>query len=328
MRRAIVVFGTVVLLLSASLASGHALARTPTPTATASPTPTSTPSSPGAIALSPDIEYFTINLWVNGNQDWQSQIVAKIGGVVCGTEAQSPGSFPDSGVVEHVVQVKSDALIPGCGKPGASITFLVNGRPADRIAEWSDAKGQEVPVSSGPVWSGGSFDLLTLLVGPSFARVWGDADLQLKTGDEKIIPYIGETACGYLETPWMGEAPPYGYTVAVYSRELQPGCGYEGATITFKEFDTTGKVLLGTSAQTAIWHAWDGTGDSMRRADLTFTAAATINIGGMGDGSSRAGGAPFDIALGLAVAGVAALAAGAALRKRASQRDRARIREG
>ncbi len=245
--------------------------------------------------------------------------MAKIGGVVCGTETQSPISPPDSGVVCRFVQVKSDALVPGCGKPGATITFLVDGKPADRIAEWSDAEKQYVPITEGPKWEPGTLGSLTLIVGPPFARIWGMADLQLRTGDEKIIPYVGDTACGYLETSWMGASPPYGYTVAVYSRDLQPGCGYEGATITFKEFDAVGKVLLATSNQTATWHAWDGTSSSMQKADLTLMPVAPtgMSVGSMGDGSSGTRMWPMTLAVvGLALAGASTLAAGIAIRGR------------
>jgi hypothetical protein len=315
MRRAFVLIAVLVVAMALSVAvAGRAAARTPTPPAT--PWPTSTPT-PIAMRLSPDLAYFDINLWDNGRQDWQSKIVAKIGDVVCGTETQEPISPVDSGMVEHFVNVQSDALVAGCGKPGATITFFVDGRKVDRMAEWSQEQNKQIALTEGPRWMPSSFVSLTLLVGPPFARVEGNADPQLVVNG-RVVPFIGDTACGYQENPWQGEAPPYGYGVVVYSGELQPGCGYEGAQITFKLLDEQ-RNELAVSQQKGVWHTWDGTASTFQSLDLTMVPIADISIGTTGTGDSQnGGGTPSGIVtLGLALAGVATLGAGAALRKRA-----------
>jgi len=291
MRRLIAVV-VIVAVTSLSLVAGRALARTPTPTPTATATPVASAAAD-----------FDIFLWVDARQSWEP-VVAKIGDVVCGGETQSPVSPPDSGVIDHHVRVQSDASIPGCGTPGAIVTFLVGGRQADRTAQWLPGEERS----------------LTLLVGPPFARFWGDADLQLKTGNERLVPFVGEKACGYQENSWQGAAPAYGYGLVVYSHELQAGCGVEGAQISFKLVDEQGNVLA-VAEKTGVWRVWDGTTSTFQSLNLTMVPVSSIRVGSTGTGDSQeSGGPPVGVvALGLALAGLTTLGAGTVLRKRAGR---------
>ena len=295
--RALAVLACAGLMLIVA-GQGAAHARTPTPTVT--PTTTATPApTPIAGTLSPDLAYFSITLWVDAQQSGQ-HVVAEIGDVVCGGETQEPIMPVDSGTISHSVVVKSDAAIPGCGKPGATITFSVDGRKAARTAQWLS----------------GQYQFLTLLVGPPFMRFGGDVTAPQLTGSELLAPYVGDKRCGAGFDIWLGLGPVFGYVVEVYPQELRPGCGVEGAQVTFKLLDADGNVVA-VAAETGTWHAWDVTAPTMEHLDLTMAPASGIRLGSMGTGDAS-GGNGWPAAAVLALAGLTALGAGAALRKRAS----------
>ena len=112
-------------------------------------------------------------------------------------------------------------------------------------------------------------------------------------------------------------AQPYYRELNVYSQEQRVGCGTEGAEVTFKLVDGQGNTLA-TAEQKGIWHAWDGMRDTSQILNLTLVTPGGIRIGNVGTGDSQgSGGTPTGVvALGLALAGVATVAAGATLRKR------------
>ncbi|MCJ7491570.1 MAG: hypothetical protein MUP15_05410 [Dehalococcoidia bacterium] len=288
MLRAIAVL-VAAAVASLSLAAAVANARTPT----AAPTPTPTVAAPTTAD-------YDIILWADARQSSQP-IVAKIGDVVCGGETQAPVMPPDSGVLVHHVRMQSAASSPGCGRPGATVTFFVGDRQADRTAEWRAGEDQS----------------LTLLVGPPFARIWGNADLHLNTGGERLAPFIGQEVCGYQENSWQGAAPPFGYSLVVYSRELRAGCGVEGAQVSFKLLDEHHNVLA-VAVEKGFWHAWDGTPATFESLNLTMVPPGDIRVGSVGTGDSRESDGPLIdvVVLGLALAGLATLATGATLRKR------------
>jgi hypothetical protein len=297
MRKLIAVLAGLVVV-SLALGAGVARARTPTPTPTVTPAATSTPVAPAWAGSG--ASYFDVVLWVDGRQA-PEPIVPRIGDVVCGGETQTPIMPPDSGVLYHFVRVESDTTVPGCGTPGATVTFFVGDRQADRTAEWRAGEDQS----------------LTLLVGPPFARIWGNADLHLNTGGERLAPFIGQEVCGYQENSWQGAAPPFGYSVVVYPRELRAGCGVEGAQVSFKLLDEHHNVLA-VAVEKGFWHAWDGTPATFESLNLTMVPPGDIRVGSVGTGDSQeSSGTPAGVvAVGLALAGLAMLAAGVTLRKR------------
>lgn len=77
-------------------------------------------------------------------------VVALIDGKECGQAEREPGSKGTMKVTEaipeynikvgdslYVVDVVSDSQVPGCGTEGATVTFLIAGRPADQTGEWN-----------------------------------------------------------------------------------------------------------------------------------------------------------------------------------------------
>lgn len=311
MRRAVIVASVAMFILSASLAGGAvAYARTPTRTATPtpSPTPTATPTiNPASLGSRP--AEFIVWLWVDGHRS-SEPIVPKVGDVVCGEDG-GPVSVTESGDEQQLVYVETAPKVPGCATEGSTITFFVDGRQANQT--WRYHREPNVWVR-----------FLVLTVGPSFARVggyfsWPD-QLPILNGSEDdsksvLIPYIDGRACGY---DWV-LAPEGGhrYVVVVYSSEQRAGCGYEGAPITFRLVDGQGNVLA-TAEEKGVWHAWDGTDATAEQLNLTLVTPRGIRIGSMGTGGSDARSTPSDAVLGLALAGVAALATGVVLRRRAN----------
>ena len=76
-------------------------------------------------------------------------VVALIDGKECGEAEREPGSKGTVKATEarpeydikvgdslYVVDVVSDSQVAGCGTDGATVTFLIAGRPADQTGEW------------------------------------------------------------------------------------------------------------------------------------------------------------------------------------------------
>jgi hypothetical protein len=76
-------------------------------------------------------------------------VLALIDGKVCGEGAREPGhegtwtaSEPrpeydiESGDSMYVVDVVSDSQVPGCGTDGATVAFLIAGRPGQQVGLW------------------------------------------------------------------------------------------------------------------------------------------------------------------------------------------------
>lgn len=59
-------------------------------------------------------------------------IEARIGDTSCGVTSV----FAQGGQARYVIDVASAASQPGCGTPGASVTFVVGGRVASQVGTW------------------------------------------------------------------------------------------------------------------------------------------------------------------------------------------------
>jgi hypothetical protein len=303
------------MILSISLAVGVAQARTPTPTATMLPLPSPTPSPTATPTIPPDqIAVFRAHTWVDAHLVG-APIVAKIGDTDCGQ------SVPVAIVCDPIscgpvqdIPVVSSSIKPGCGFDGAQIAFFVGGKPALPTVAWHAGRGP----------------FLELVAGFPFASVdgtffWPGQLPWLDRNDSEavsvLIPYIGNTACGYDHiltgewgtTGWIKNR--YEYSLIVYSNEQRVGCGYEGAPITFKVVDGQGNVLA-TAEGKGVWRACDGTAHTAEELDLTLVTPGGIRIGNVGTGDSHASdGAPTGVMLGLAFSGMVTFVAGATLRK-------------
>lgn len=289
--------------IAAAFGGGRpAYARTPTQTPTATPTAIATPTpSPQQMAR------FHGEPWVDARVS-RADITAKIGNVVCGTG----GPIPIADVpLAYQVSVVSDQIKPGCGREGAVVTFSIGDRRASQTA----------------VWHAGADTHLNLVAGPPFSLISGGTSLKCIETERlapQLVPFIDGTACGQekpsdvLSAPCSGQL--VGYTAVVYSGEQQPGCGTEGAEITFKLLDTAGKVIA-VAEEKGTWHAWDGV-SAPQQVNLTIVPVGKISLGntGTGDGPQRGADAWGTVAAALSVVGLGGIAAAAALRKRTTTR--------
>jgi len=217
-------------------------------------------------------------------------LIAKIGDTLCATGVPSTGA----GARPHFsLSIPSEEVVAGCGREGATVTFFVDGRQAPQTAVWH---------------SGGMAQILSVIIGPPFARfvVFTGEGEQPFGPSRRLMPYIGDKACGNPE--------------AVYSSEQQPGCGVEGSQVTFKLLDAQGNVIA-VANERATWHAWDGVSDP-QQINLTFGPATVITMPGTGtgDGPRGEGSAWAGLSVLLGFVGLASAATGFALRKRAMTR--------
>lgn len=286
--------GAILLMAAAALLLGkaHPLeAATPTPTTTATPIATAGPA--------PVVAGFRGTAWVDGRPGG-GRIEARVGTVVCG-DATTLGMV-DAGP-SYNLAVASETEKAGCGRPGAVITFFVDGRQANETATWDSAAGKS--------------QSLTLMVGAPFAQFWGKAAIAAISGDDRVVPYVGDKPCGRQVSSWMGSESPYGYQVVVYSADQQAGCGTESAEVTFKLLDGQGK-LIAVAPEKGVWHAWDGE-SQLPRLDLTMVRT-NIRMPPTGDGPTA--GDPdwsWRIVLALVFPGIGLVCAGGVLRRACSK---------
>jgi len=175
------------------------------------------------------------NVWVRARPAFGT-VRALVGDVTC-AEA-STISIVDSYDASFTLTIPSNATKPGCGAPGATVRFTVNGAPANETMTWE----------AGEVVS------TTLVVGPPFARFVGEFRFDQLAGFEQIVPFIGSTRCGVQINPLQGEAPSYGFDVIVDPEALVAGCGDAGDEITLVLVDgrDTSRVVA-TTGTTATW---------------------------------------------------------------------------
>ena len=172
------------------------------------------------------------------------------------------------------------------------------------------------------VWHAGSSSTLNLTVGPPFALISGSTSLTCdQVIEHHIVPFINGTACG--EQMFGGLPPPcngqlVSYADVVLSAQQRPGCGVEGAPITFKLLDPKDNVVS-VANETGTWHAWDGDQSSYQELALTFTPSTPVRVGNVGDGPDSGASPWLWPSLATASIGVAACAVGLALRRRATK---------
>lgn len=269
-----------------AMRAGTASAATPIPTA--SPTPAVTPTP------SPDqVSTFIGSCWLNAQLCLGQTMTAKVGDKVCAVDS-SPIAPPDSvNRLLFTLRVPSTQVVPGCGSEGAQVTFFVG----------------DHQITQTGVWHGGTQQFMYFTAGYPFARFDGSLSKQQAPGLQ-LVPFVGATRCGF---GYWGVS---GYEADVLSASQQPGCGTEGASVTFKLLDAQGNVIA-VAPQTGIWHLWDSVSQP-QQLDLTFAPVGGSGTGlpsvGTGDGSSE--GLPWaGLALLVASLGFVATAFGLALRR-------------
>ena len=314
MRRLVAALVTA-MILSVSLAMGSAQARTPTPTPTLTvtprpyptPWPTSTPRPPAE-----QTDSFEGTAWLDAQMS-AGPIVARIGEQTCSEETPviNIPCDPACTVFHYYIDVVSQNLKPGCGTEGAPITFFVAGKQASQTAAWHAGASQFLNLVAGPPFAS---------IGGNFAGTRGLPILHYPYTEESsvLIPYIDGVACGYDDYFWCDVQGGCSYSAIVYSDEQRSGCGYEGAPITFRLLDSQ-RNLMATAEERGVWHSWDGSWSDQPGLDLTFFTPGGIRIGSVGTGDSQSGGHTSTgvVVTWLAIGGLATVAAGAMLRKKA-----------
>jgi len=203
------------------------------PVDTATAAPTGTPADQTAIAATPSpitlgIDWptpsagsdmgITGGVWIDGERA-EADIRAFINGQQCGEgQAVSIGA-PRTPLFAFAVS--SDAHQPGCGVPGAAVTFTINGRPGNETITWQPGASQLI---------------FALSAGGRIAIYQGTLRLDRGRPPAMVItPLIGGVACGDPVAPQFNPADAkWSYLVVVDSGELRAGCGRDGATVTLR----------------------------------------------------------------------------------------------
>jgi hypothetical protein len=176
-----------------------------------------------AVQLLDEAAVLYATIMINAQPAPEGMVVqALIGDTVC--DEYTMGVGPASGRVgpgfpSHTppstiyLAVPSASEKEGCGTEGDTITFTIDGRPANETEPWYP--GERVG--------------LTLTIGPPYAKYSGtvSVDGQVIHG-ELVRAYVGDTFCGGADG-LMGN-----YWVIVPPAELRPGCGEDGAIVRFK----------------------------------------------------------------------------------------------
>lgn len=254
-----------------------------------------------------EVAEFSGAVWVDAAYSYD-HVEARIDGVVCG-EAD-PLIISGAGPW-YDVWVVSEAVKPGCGKPGATITFFIGGRQANETAVWRA--------------TGETFEPLTLTVGPPFAQFHGDFTLVGPSRLVEVVPLIGDTVCGRQVSEMLGEGPTYGYQVVVLPEELKPGCGTDGATVRFELVESETDRSIAAALGTATWRP-----GVLQEVNLAFpeTPPEELPVAGPAEGLPSAGdrsegsGTSYGwwVAAGAFMAGAAALALAGRSRRRGRRR--------
>lgn len=181
--------------------------------------------------------------WKDGEPLTNAKVAATVNGVDC---TGPSGLRPPHSEMSYQVSVASAAILPGCGVPGNTIRFTINGEPANETAIWQaiaialpdpSVPGRAIlPPSSSSAPSPGppspsNRTELDLTIGPAFA--WWVPQVQpfeesFEDQGMYVEAFVDGTLCGRADRPGMP-----GVLLVVPSRELKPGCGYEGAKVNF-----------------------------------------------------------------------------------------------
>jgi len=278
--------------------------RASTPARASNPRMPLTPYPTPAPTLDPK-EVFTVvgGCWLDAKPcDSRLTMTAKIGDTVCATASARPNYGPTVTEAPYFgLAVPSNEIEPGCGFEGAVVTFFAGDQEAAQTAAWHGGTTRQ--------------EDMNFTVGPPFAHFIGNLDrdsLQGNLPSLRILPSVGETQCGVASIAGWGTQ----YEAEIPSAEQSPGCGTEGAEVTFKLVDGQGNVVS-TASQTGVWHKWDGIwpGQSL---DLTFSATTGMSSPNVGtsDGARHDVIQLTPLAAVVCAAGVVAIVASLALRRR------------
>jgi hypothetical protein len=194
------------------------VAGTPVPTtATVAAAPTRFPTlAPLPTAASND-EPMGIGgtVWADGRPA-TGDVVALVNGQECG-RAKSGRTDSGDPIASTVIVVASEAMLPGCGTPGAPVTVLVNGRQ----------------IRQSILWQAGYAPTSELVVGAPFVQYFGELHGSALPDSFEIVPVINGIDCGVDLSPARQGVDAVWFRAVVDSSGLTPGCGAEGSSIEF-----------------------------------------------------------------------------------------------
>jgi hypothetical protein len=134
---------------------------------------------------------------------------------------------PDLDQAFFWISVFSAEHVPGCGEAGDQITFTINGLVANETATWTKVPGGTAPLSE-------RNSRLMLTVGAPFA-VFGPRVEERDAAGKQVWGY-GYTVAAMVSGQVCAVGLPRVWDsimVIVPSETTKPGCGREGATVTF-----------------------------------------------------------------------------------------------
>ena len=189
------------------------------------------------------------------------------------------------------------------------------------MAEWSQEQNKQIVLTDGPKWAPASFASLTLIVGPSFARVCGQR--RPPTEDRRRATHPVHRRHGlWLSGECMAgrSASVYGYGVVVHSREIPAGLRLRRSQQSPSKSSTPAGKVLGClrSRQGNLARLGTARSDTTQALELTFTPTDVDQRRQHGDRRfAEERRLAYDRGCaGLAVAGVATVGTGTLLGKR------------
>jgi len=201
---------------------------TPEPAPTVEDEPTSVPDRVGHLPTpSSDSEamYQGGHTYVDGRPA-SGKLVAFIGGQECGKGQSGFIATPNEAVLN--IRVASAAERAGCGVPGATVSFTMDGQAVNETVDWAPGFQDPVDLSAGPAPAiyRGTFSLVA-----AFKSGLPGAKPSLM-----VVPYIDNLACGEAAETGMNlvDHARFLYRVLVRPDEVQNGCGREGVNVVLR----------------------------------------------------------------------------------------------
>jgi hypothetical protein len=201
---------------------------TPEPVPTVEDEPTNVPDRMGHLPTpSSDSEamYQGGYTYVDGRPA-SGKLVAFIGGQECGKGQSGFIVTRDEAMLN--IRVASAAERAGCGVPGATVSFTMNGQAINETVDWAPGFQDPVDLSAGPA---------PAIYRGTFSLAAGfKSDLPGAKPSLMVVPYIDNLACGEAAETGMNlvDHARFVYRVLVRPDEVQTGCGRDGASVVLR----------------------------------------------------------------------------------------------
>jgi hypothetical protein len=186
--------------------------------------------------------------WING-APVSEQPRIRIRAFIDGLECTAPGGIlpTDQTPNTFLIGVAPASLVPGCGEPGKTVRFTINGQPANETVTWKPLAARWGPDEPPPPPGfQAPWQEQDLTVGASFAyfitAAVDETDFPVFIDARSLRASIDGEECGRgIGSVWAS------IILVIRSREMTPDCGYEGATIVL---DVEGTTV----GQPLVWH--------------------------------------------------------------------------